>query len=297
MTQNHYEQVFKNITGIDFDKFYTTHKSKLNWHLTKYNLDKDTAEDYVDEAFMQCLHKIDTYNPEKNAQPHTWLYKIAENIVILAWRNSKKMNLLSLDKELNSEDTNKTFCDLIPYENDDEDVERINTQNVKKSMIFDTIKKLPPIYQDILHLREIDNLQYKEISESILQDYEFNESGNIRYVKEPTGFKEIKFKNFGRNSAFVRYYILSENKYELIREDIVESGWEYYYEEIFYKYNKIEIDCIDTCISGSYTSFMNLSTVKSRIFHARDKVFNKLKRKFDYIDIHGVDFIPLKSEQ
>lgn len=295
MIQSYNEIEFKNKTGIDFSKFYTANKTKLNWHLTKFNIDRETAEDYVDEAFLQCLNKIDTYNPDKKSQPHTWLFRIAENLVIKAWRDATKLNLLPLDKELNNEDFHNTYYDIVPYEMNEDETERNNSLECKKKMIYDTIHELPPIYQDILNMREIENMQYKEISESILQDFDINEFGTIYQLKEPSGFKSMQFKNVGYSQVFVRYYVLnsSELELELFQEDIVEPGWEYEYEEFFYKFSRIEIDSAHSHVTGKYTSFMNLSTVKSRIFHARDKVIAKLQKKFAYIDKHGVDFIPL----
>ena len=73
----------------------------------------------------------------------------------------------------------------------------------------------------------------------------------------------------------------------MIKERIYPGGV-YEINDNFYKYCKIEINCIDSSTIGNCECFMNLSTVKSRIFNARNKVINKLETKFKIIDKNGI---------
>jgi DNA-directed RNA polymerase specialized sigma24 family protein len=51
-------------------------KPKLIWLLMKFTKDKEVAEDFVQEAFIQSLNKIDLYNNEYAYI--TWLSRIAQ---------------------------------------------------------------------------------------------------------------------------------------------------------------------------------------------------------------------------
>ena len=79
---NKYEKLFKEITGYDFERYYIEYRPKLTWYLaSRYTKDVDKAEDFANQAFMQALEKIETYNSEKS-KLITWLTKIAINLVI-----------------------------------------------------------------------------------------------------------------------------------------------------------------------------------------------------------------------
>lgn len=162
--KRHFEKQFAEITGLNFDQFYREHKPKLIWFLSHYTKDKITAEDFADEAFIQGLRKLDTYNKERS-QIHTWIYKIAENIVKKEFKDQQKMRTVSMDKPI--DDENLKLSDFIKqYDSSDDDYQDM-INHKKAEMVKDAIDKLPEKYRTVLEMRELDGMAYKEISETL----------------------------------------------------------------------------------------------------------------------------------
>lgn len=164
--KNKYEHLFEVKTGINFQRFYANQFNKLSWFLSKYTNDLDKAQDFANEAFIQGLEKIDTYNPEK-AKIHTWIYRIGENIVRKNYKDEQRMATVSFDK------TNKDDLNLLNIFSDktDNTEELRNSMYVKKAEILkEVIYNLPDKYEKyktVLIMREIEEMQYKDISEKL----------------------------------------------------------------------------------------------------------------------------------
>jgi RNA polymerase sigma-70 factor (ECF subfamily) len=155
------EAIFKTITGFDFTNFYLEHKSKLTWHLSSMTKDLDEAEDFADDAFIQGLSKIGQYDPNKGAQIHTWIYTIGRNLVIKSWKDKQRIPSVSLDKEY---DENSAISNFIPDDESKCVIEDIEI--IKKALLCKkAIDELPEIYKEVLILREIEKMAYKDISD------------------------------------------------------------------------------------------------------------------------------------
>lgn len=162
-----FERNFKKITGLNFIEFYKNYKPKLIWHLSKWTKSLDIAEDYADEAFIQALNKIDTYNYAKGAKVHTWLYTIAENIVKKAYREQQRIPSISIDKEYAEHSTLSSF---IPYNDGKRELEIHNLICKKTDIIKSVIESLPKRqekYKKVLIMRELQNMSYNSIAEQL----------------------------------------------------------------------------------------------------------------------------------
>lgn len=166
---NELEKQFEERTGINFQNFYKNYKPKLMWYITRYTKDSEVAEDHVEDAFIQALLNISTYKrPEEGgAQVNTWIYKIAENIVKKAHKDSERLPTNSLDKEMAE---NFHLSNLIPYDDGKHHVDEYNIFVKKADYIKDAIYNLPAKdhkYQQVLIMRELEGMAYKEISEEL----------------------------------------------------------------------------------------------------------------------------------
>lgn len=166
---NELEQKFEDRTGVNFKIFYKNYKPKLMWYLTRYTKDPEIAEDHVEDAFIQALLNIATYKrpDEGGAQVNTWIYKIAENIVKKAHKDSERIPTNSLDKEMVE---NVHLSNLIPYEDGKASLEEYKIFVRKAHIIKETIYNLPEKdskYKRVLIMREIEGMAYKEISEEL----------------------------------------------------------------------------------------------------------------------------------
>lgn len=160
--KNNSEYVFFEKTGIPFDKFYKEHFGKLAWSLNKYTKNMELAEDFANETFVHGLKKIDTFDPTI-AKMNTWLYKIGENLVRKGYKDDQKLPVVSLDYP-RKEDL--TLLNIIPNKESNGDENMIIER--KAEIIRDAIYGLPPKYEKyktVLIMRELDNMQYQEISE------------------------------------------------------------------------------------------------------------------------------------
>jgi len=166
---NELEKQFESRTGINFQHFYKNHKPKLIWYITKYTKDSGIAEDHVEDAFIQALLNIETYKrpDEGGAQLNTWIYKIAENIVKKVHKDQERLPTDSMDKDLA---TNFSLSNVIAYDDSKKSTDEYNIFVKKANIIKDAIFNLPEKdskYRTVLIMREIEGMQYKEISDDL----------------------------------------------------------------------------------------------------------------------------------
>jgi len=166
---NELELQFEERTGLNFQIFYKNYKPKLMWYITRYTKDSEVAEDHVEDAFIQALLNINTYKrpDEGGAQVNTWIYKIAENIVKKAHKDSERLPTNSLDKEMAE---NFKLSNLIPYDDGKPIIDEYNIFVKKANVIKEAINNLPEKdskYKKVLIMREIEGMAYKEISEEL----------------------------------------------------------------------------------------------------------------------------------
>jgi len=161
---NQHERKFEEKTGLNFNDFYKSHKPKLAWHLTKWTKNLSIAEDYADDAFIQALNKIDTYNKGKGAQVHTWIYTIADNIVKKEYRDSQRLPSISMDKEI-AEHTK--MSDFLFVDDGYKEIDRQQVISKKAEIVKSTIESFPEKqekYKTVLILRELQSMSYNDIS-------------------------------------------------------------------------------------------------------------------------------------
>jgi len=166
---NELERQFEERTGLNFQIFYKNYKPRLMWYISRYTKDPEIAEDHVEDAFIQALLNISTYKrpDEGGAQVNTWIYKIAENIVKKAHKDSERLPTNSLDKEMAE---NFNLSNIIPYDDGKRHIDEYNIFVKKANFIKETIYNLPEKdskYKKVLIMREIEGMAYKEISEEL----------------------------------------------------------------------------------------------------------------------------------
>lgn len=158
------ETLFYEVTGENFTEFYKEHRPKLIWFLSHYTNNKDLAEDIAHEAFIQGLVKINQFDPERGTKVHTWIYKIGENLVKKDWKDSHRLNPISIDKPIIS-DENLTLSDVIKYDGNEEEIEQVKVFQKKSEIVKEAIDKLPKKYKKVIEMRELENMTYKDISD------------------------------------------------------------------------------------------------------------------------------------
>ncbi len=155
-----HETIFRERTGNDFTFFYKKYYPKLIYYTSKMCNDSQKAEDVTIESFMTAFEKIEKYEKEK-AQFSTWLFTIARNIMLQDMKSTKKT--VSLDVDLDSEGT--TLKDFIPEEQDTSYISDLNDK--KAEIMIRKISQLKEPYRQVIEMREIKKMAYKDIAEKL----------------------------------------------------------------------------------------------------------------------------------
>jgi RNA polymerase sigma-70 factor (ECF subfamily) len=252
MAKTEQERLFKELTGEDFSKFYQKFYSRLVFNLNGITKDEHRAEDIATTAFLKALEKIDTYNEEK-AQFSTWLFIIGRRMAFQSLKERANKYTISLDNEFDEEGTTlKDF--LFDEESNDEFLFTLN--NKKAEIIKREINNLKKPHREVIEMRELQNMQYKDIACAMGKDVEFKISiDDDGFCNFPTEISKIySVKDVDHN----------EVEFELIKG-------EHFYE-------KIRISKGDYFIKGREPK--NLSTIKSQIKSSREKLIKATEKEF-----------------
>lgn len=155
------EKLFKEKTGKSFEFVYRKYYPRLKSFILNIVKNVHESEDLSTEAFINSLNKIDTFDKDK-AQYSTWLFTIGRNLAIQHVK--KKYQIVSIDSYVDEDGT--TIKDFLEYETDDT-TELFDMHCKKSKMLLKEIKKLKEPYKTVIEMREIENLQYKEIADKL----------------------------------------------------------------------------------------------------------------------------------
>jgi RNA polymerase sigma-70 factor, ECF subfamily len=140
---------------VAFDVVVARYKEQLINYVYTFVGDKSDAEDIIQDTFMKIYRFKQSY---KNiAKFSTWIYTVAGNLAKSELRKRKRQQLYPISS-LGSGD--QEFEAVETHINSDE----MTDSSVKKDLIKKAIKTLPEHYQDVIRMREIDNLSYEEIA-------------------------------------------------------------------------------------------------------------------------------------
>jgi RNA polymerase sigma-70 factor (ECF subfamily) len=155
------ESLFKERTGESFSFYYEKFYPRLVYNINGITKDEHLAEDVATEAFIKAFEKIDQYEKDK-AQFSTWLFTIARHIALQELKQGRKT--MSIDTELDEEGT--TLKDFI-QEEDSKDEYLFTLNNRKAEILKKYIGELKQPYRNVIEMREIKKMQYKDIAEAL----------------------------------------------------------------------------------------------------------------------------------
>lgn len=283
---NRYERLFNLITGDDFKTYYNKEKPNLQWYISdNYTKDMDSAGDIANRAFMQALEKIETYDKEKSLFK-TWLTKIAINLVIKDWKDRHRYTFISLERDASD---SPSILNILKSDDSDDTVQE--KENKKKAeIVYDVIDKLPDKYKKVMVMRELNKMAYKDIADSIKKEIKIELDNDSTSLENPEDFYSLDLQNNGSKPLIINFKSESGDMYQktvspntgvsITRDDI---NWNRSMNDTFV------IDSTYTYSAGTYITTTNLSTIKSQIKKGRELIYNKVRKKFDYINENGID--------
>lgn len=166
-SKNHYEQLFLEKTGKDFNIFYNKYYTKLVWIIQRMNITPLDAEDIANQAFIQALNKIDQYNPKYHFS--TWLFDIGKKYAY-QYKNKQAKREILVDTTIDNEDNNNSYDMVQNYlrnKIDDSQIEN-DTHNITTLKYVETLKQISKLgdkYKEIIELCDIQGKSYNEICE------------------------------------------------------------------------------------------------------------------------------------
>jgi RNA polymerase sigma-70 factor, ECF subfamily len=156
------EQLFKTATGEEFKDYYTRYFPKLVYFLSSYSKDEKKAEDLAQETFIQCLEKLQDYNPE-TSRFSTWMYTVGKNLALQRIKKEEKLPSTSMDQDREG----VRISDFLAYEDDHEEHYHYKVVQEKHRIMVEEIHRLPEKYRKVIVMREIDRMPYDNISKEV----------------------------------------------------------------------------------------------------------------------------------
>lgn len=151
------KRVEKPVRKGDHDMFERTCLPYLG---SAYNLarwltrNEHDAEDIVQEAFLRALRSFDTFTPGRDAR--AWLLTIVRNSC-RTWHRQNRSHEIPVEWDADSQPAVATWSDP----------EAVLINDTNSQLIGQAMKQLPFEYREVLILRELEELSYKEIAQII----------------------------------------------------------------------------------------------------------------------------------
>jgi len=282
-----YEKMFKAITGKDFESYYNEKMPSLVWYLSKwYTHDKSKAEDFANQAFMQALEKIETYKIEKS-EFKTWLTKIAINLVIKDWKDTHKYNFISLERDTTEA---PSIINILHVDDGSRDLVQEEENKKKCEIVYEVIENLPDKYKKVMVMRELENMAYKDIADSIKKETIIELNKETVKLDNPEDFFTLDLENKGNGDLIINY-VSEDGQYSYTKSISSKDDMSISRDDIEYERglnDSFVVDSTYTRTTGLYITTTNLSTIKSQIKKGRELIQKKVKKKFDHINENGV---------
>ena len=163
MTKSEEQQVIKKVIAGDKEAFEdlvaANEKNVFNLALKMTGSHED-ALDLSQEAFLRAYMKLEGFRGESRFS--VWLYRLTYNLCIDFVRNRSKVQLLPITYR---DDSGQTQDIEIP-DNRENPEERLLSSEKSKS-ISDAIDQLSLNHREILIMREVTEMSYEQIAETL----------------------------------------------------------------------------------------------------------------------------------
>ena len=122
--------------------------------LARYLMRNDyEADDVVQDAFLRAIRYFGGFRGEGSSASRGWLLAIVRNTAY-TWRRRQRADLsaVEFDEGLHSEAISE------------EHPESVFSRGASRATLAETLDQLPPEFREVIVLRELEGLSYKEIS-------------------------------------------------------------------------------------------------------------------------------------
>jgi RNA polymerase sigma-70 factor, ECF subfamily len=120
---------------------------------------REDARDIAQDTFVKAYRSLDSFRLESSF--YTWLYRIAMNLTIDHARKVKRQATGEFDEEIAQRDDTGSIAEPHHIDSPTRALER---KQLHKE-IMDALDKLPEDQKQVILLRELEGLSYKEIAD------------------------------------------------------------------------------------------------------------------------------------
>ena len=148
-----------------WEEIVRTHSRRIYNICYRFTGSADNADDLAQEVFIKMYRTLASFDPEKGAFT-TWITTMTRNLLVDHFRKTKQDRATdSLDAGLGEEEDSATLSDRIPdtAPSADARVQRRETQE----MVQKAIQKLSPELREAVILRDLQDMDYKEIAQAL----------------------------------------------------------------------------------------------------------------------------------
>lgn len=123
--------------------------------------DESDAQDVVQEAFLNMYRKLDTF--EGRSKFGSWMYRVVTNAALMRLRAQKRRGEVSLEEDDTEFREDDYYVATVPEWRVRADEAAENRE--LRDKIIEAVDELPPKYQTVFLLKEVEGLSLKEIAE------------------------------------------------------------------------------------------------------------------------------------
>ena len=129
------------------EEIYQQNAKIVYYYLYSLCKDETLAEDLTQDTFLRAIQSIDRF--DGSCKLSTWLCQIAKHLLYQTWEKQKRELPLDWEKE-----------SLTPGHTN---IEAQVLTKVELEEVLDALNALPPNMREVIYLRAISDLSYREI--------------------------------------------------------------------------------------------------------------------------------------
>jgi RNA polymerase sigma-70 factor (ECF subfamily) len=123
--------------------------------------DREEARDLTQEAFVKAFNNLDRFRLESSF--YTWMYRIAMNVAIDHLRKHNKRRTSEFNEDVAARDNDG----VLDPGHTSMDPRKILERKRLHKKIHDALETLSPDHRQIILLREVEGMAYKEIADTL----------------------------------------------------------------------------------------------------------------------------------
>lgn len=119
--------------------------------------DEQSAQDVVQEAYLRAFRFFDSF---RGGDARPWLLSIVRN-ACFTWLRERGRDHLEFDEARDSDQRDPALSEAA------DGPERLLERKLERAQVNTAIATLPPLFREVLVLREIESLSYEEIAQVV----------------------------------------------------------------------------------------------------------------------------------